>query len=720
MVNEDTTNQSDKQPKVSLFYGGATGVIPSKELSWPEVVRIFTKDQEIKRIVEEVRAKKQAGDEKGADEAKSKLPYITPSGTYTYRNDKSLIPGTYNWVCPIDIDFKDNPNIDWVQLFKSITADPCVFLCVHSSRGQGLKAISKLAPNGYDPQDQYNTFRDVVYPYYEKIWGCKIDYQQGALSQPFYVTFDANGYVNINPKAQYFDYTMVTAEAIINGNVSTQISDLKPFVRWIHIQERDKWQYFGKVAMWVGGLFSGKYFSKDLKEAEILNSLVDAARTNKFIKDADVAEKQIRESFATGKQNPLDKKTLSAKQNISTIIKRLAVASNPVCQFIRSGNDFFKKGHIVNQHKKEEPTLLGWKRQTIIDDFGADYIEQIPKYDAFCNVPNNINYEGRIKGCYNLYASFQHSAGRGDYPTIETLFKHVFGDQLQMGYDYVQLLYKFPTQVLPILCLVSQEQGTGKTTFLEFLAELFLGNVAIVGTADIEGPFNQHFISKLVIAVDESNLHKEDNTSKIKQMATQFSSYRKAKFQDESKIGFFAKLILASNSERNFINIKDEDIRYWIRKLSPIEKFDKDFEAKLRTEIPAFLYFLQNRTMETKTKQSRAWFDVASLNTEWLDAAKEQGHTTLWFELNDWFYDWFANNPHQTAFTATAKQIQNCVLDRNREYNVKYISGVMRDEFKIETKLMRAIPSFPESSEKIGRYFTIYPDKIGFVTEKKT
>jgi hypothetical protein len=60
-------------------------------------------------------------------------------------------------------------------------------------------------------------------------------------------------------------------------------------------------------------------------------------------------------------------------------------------------------------------------------------------------------------------------------------FKHIFGtskitvrqqngedikaEYYQLGYDYVQLLYHKPTMRLPILCLVSKENETGKSTF---------------------------------------------------------------------------------------------------------------------------------------------------------------------------------------------------------------------------------------------------------------
>ncbi|WP_335338980.1 hypothetical protein [Myroides odoratimimus] len=47
-----------------------------------------------------------------------------------------------------------------------------------------------------------------------------------------------------------------------------------------------------------------------------------------------------------------------------------------------------------------------------------------------------------------------------------------------------------------------------------------------------------------------------------------------AKGKDRQEIEFFAKFILCSNNEDNFIQIDEEEIRFWIRKIKPIESED--------------------------------------------------------------------------------------------------------------------------------------------------
>jgi hypothetical protein len=281
----------------------------------------------------------------------------------------------------------------------------------------------------------------------------------------------------------------------------------------------------------------------------------------------------------------------------------------------------------------------------------------------------------------------------GDFPTIKILFKHIFGEQIEMGYDYFQLLYFKPTQVLPVLCFVSRDQQTGKTTIMDFTCNLFKVNVAIIGTSDIEGDFNQHYISKLIIAIDESDLHKESNTAKIKQIATQKSAFRKAKFQDERHIDFFGKIMIASNNERSFINVKDDDVRYWIRKINKIDKFDAEFEKKLTEEIPQFLYFLQNRKLNTPEKKSRSWFDFNDLNNVFLEDAKKQNKSELWYELNEGFKKWFIEHNDDNIYV-TLSEIREYFLNNNMKYSLKYIKNVMQDDFKLERKQRKVRGTF--------------------------
>ena len=124
-------------------------------------------------------------------------------------------------------------------------------------------------------------------------------------------------------------------------------------------------------------------------------------------------------------------------------------------EFIRVGTTLYK---IV-----EQPRLNGgyvkkripWNNETLRQDYGKDYIGSVPKYDGFCTVPEHIGYRPVIGKFLNLYEPIYHQPQEGDFPSIRSLVEHIFGEQYELGMDYLQLLYLQPVQKLPILLLVS-------------------------------------------------------------------------------------------------------------------------------------------------------------------------------------------------------------------------------------------------------------------------
>ena len=146
-------------------------------------------------------------------------------------------------------------------------------------------------------------------------------------------------------------------------------------------------------------------------------------------------------------------------------------------EFIRVGTTLYK---LVNQ-----PQLNGgyvkkrivWNNETLRQDYGKHYLATVPKYDGFCTVPDHVNYRPIVDKFLNLYEPIDHKPMEGDFPSIQSLVRYIFGEQYELGMDYLQLLYLQPIQKLPILLLVSEERNTGKSTFLNFLKALFQNNV---------------------------------------------------------------------------------------------------------------------------------------------------------------------------------------------------------------------------------------------------
>ncbi len=253
--------------------------------------------------------------------------------------------------------------------------------------------------------------------------------------------------------------------------------------------------------------------------------------------------------------------------------------------------------------------------ETLRQDYGKDYIGSVPKYDGFCTVPEHLNYRPIIGQFLNLYEPIDHVPKEGDFSHIQSLVCHIFGEQYELGMDYLQLLYLQPIQKLPILLLVSEERNTGKSTFLNFLKLLFQNNVTFNTNEDFRSQFNSDWAGKLLIVVDEVLLNRREDSERLKNLSTTLSYKVEAKGKDRDEIAFFAKFVLCSNNEYLPVIIDAGETRYWVRKIDRLQSDDTDFLQKLKAEIPAFLHFLPHRQLSTN-KESRMWFNPTLLHTE--------------------------------------------------------------------------------------------------------
>lgn len=400
--------------------------------------------------------------------------------------------------------------------------------------------------------------------------------------------------------------------------------------------------------------------------------------------------------------------------------------------FIRIGDDYFKVVIHTDKNGDSHPGELAYrKRQTILDDYGKDFLKKIPRYDAAVNVPCNKGEPRIYETDYNLYHPFQHKPMKGEWTWTELMIRHVFAEQYELGLDYIQLLYERPTQQLPILCLVSRENATGKTTFINWLSTLFYGNVAIIGNQDLHGQFNGHYISRLIIAVDESRIDKLSSLEKLKAMATQERAFINAKYQNQRPIDFIGKIILSSNYEDSFITARDEDIRFWVRRLNKPDHINYDIDQALKDEIPAFIHFLDHRTPSTQ-KRSRMWFEAKDIETTALTAIRENSKSWLYKELRERFDDLFIelnfgtdgrdrnDNPF---FLATPTDIKNKWFVNDHQATVSYIRKVLKDEFKLvpSEKTIRYRPFAAEFiPDNTGTPFTISRKQNGSPIAEQT
>ena len=311
-------------------------------------------------------------------------------------------------------------------------------------------------------------------------------------------------------------------------------------------------------------------------------------------------------------------------------------------EFIRVGTTLYK---IVEQPKLNGGYVrkrIAWNNETLRQDDGKDYIGSVPKYDGFCTVPEHIGYHPVVGKFLNLYEPIDHQPKEGDFSHIQSLVGHIFGEQYELGMDYLQLLYLYPIQKLPILLLVSEERNTGKSTFLNFLKLLFQNNVTFNTNEDFRSQFNSDWAGKLLIVVDEVLLNRREDSERLKNLSTTLSYKVEAKGKDRTEIAFFAKFVLCSNNEYLPILIDAGETRYWVRKIMPLQSDDTNFLQKLKAEIPAFLYFLTQRELST-TQESRMWFNPRLTHTAALQKIIRSNRNRLEIEMTELLLDIMSN-----------------------------------------------------------------------------
>ena len=393
--------------------------------------------------------------------------------------------------------------------------------------------------------------------------------------------------------------------------------------------------------------------------------------------------------------------------------------------YLRVGTTYYKT--------IEKPTISGdklqiltkWSRETIIHDHEKKYLSKIPKYDGFCCIPEHINYRKFIDGFYNLYNEipFQPASGeiqKENIPFSINFMSHIFGEQLEFGLDYIKILLLYPTQILPILCLVSKERSTGKTTFIKWMKEVFGLNMTYIKGDSFGSQFNSDWASMLLVAIDEVFFDKKEITERLKYLSTTNKDKIEAKGKDREEAEFFAKFILCSNNEDNFIQINENEIRFWIRKINPIKQENIEFLKNLITEIPQFLKFLKDRKFSTQ-KFTRMWFTPAQIRTKALQKLVFKNANKLELKIIELLYEFFESNEDQ-EINVVPQDILSMV---NRMFRPTYwtrndVRNVLKDSWKLEPQkngltYIRYDIDFSGNfyqNNAVGRFFTIKKEFI--------
>jgi hypothetical protein len=372
--------------------------------------------------------------------------------------------------------------------------------------------------------------------------------------------------------------------------------------------------------------------------------------------------------------------------------------------YMRIGTTYYK---IIQKPLSSGDTISSmvmWSVECIKQDHGKDFLASIPRYDGFCLIPAHIGYERIVQNFYNRYNPFNYQLQEGFPKNTLAFLSHIFCEQLDQGLDYLKILLLQPTQMLPILCLVSSERSTGKTTFLNYLKAIFGDNMTINSNEDFRSNFNAEWAQKLIIGVDETFLDRKEDSERLKNLST--SKYYKveAKGIDRQEIEFFGKFILCSNNEDNFIFIDKTEIRYWIRKIPPFDHDNTNLLAELKTEIPYFLNYLVERPYST-SKQTRMWFTPEQIATSSLLRVKLFNRNKLESEIAQLLLLLIDSKENTDLICFCLSDIQDWFLKRGiRGYDSTVIKKILQDNWKLKP----APNSITYLQHRIGYDGTIY------------
>ena len=388
--------------------------------------------------------------------------------------------------------------------------------------------------------------------------------------------------------------------------------------------------------------------------------------------------------------------------------------------YIRVGTTYYKLIERPQISGDKVATLSKWSRETIVQDHGRKFIYDIPKYDGFCCIPNHLKYQKTIDNFYNIYNEIPHQpsvskVSLDEIPFSISFLQHIFGKQVDLGLDYLKILLEHPTQILPILCLVSKERATGKTTFLKWLKEIFGLNMTYIKGDSFGSQFNSDWASMLLIAIDEVFFDKKEITERLKYLSTTNKDKLENKGKDREEIDFFGKFILCSNNEENFIQIDENEIRFWVLKINPIRLENTEFLQNLISEIPLFLSFLIHRKFHTE-KKNRMWFAPDEIKTKALQKLILKNSNKLECKMIELLYEFFEAN-EETEIKVVPQGILN-MLNRMFKYSYSTLNDVrkiLKEHWKLEPESntlsyiryeMDYYGSFCQTNSK-GRFFTI-------------
>lgn len=392
--------------------------------------------------------------------------------------------------------------------------------------------------------------------------------------------------------------------------------------------------------------------------------------------------------------------------------------------FFRIGTDWMKKIRVPNKYGDVDEKIVPFSISEINRDYPPNkfhgFVNKIKKYDAYCNEPDwSPKYSREHSGCYNLANPIVHYPSSGEFKNTIEFLSHIFsagdhlkivdsstealpeeylikekdsedfgsyckiyplteklhivekgrlGDPFVVGLDWLTIFHRNPKHMLPVPILVSKEQGTGKSTFFKWLKSIYGSNAAILNNEQFKMRFNAHYITKSLIVIDEGflDVDKKAEKERLKQMVTSDTAYVEHKGVNLQEFPYYGKVLMGSNDADSVMKLDDEENRWFVVKVDPIKGKDKDpdLEAKLRSEIPAWLHFLERRRV-VHPREDRLWFKEKYFITDQFREIVKNTKTRIEKNIDDLIKDFFVTY-RVSELKLSQKTLVEMINDRSK------------------------------------------------------
>lgn len=501
-------------------------------------------------------------------ELKKKLPGIMPSGTFSQRNNDSLV----KHVGLLGLDF-DDLDAGLPAARTKIEADPHTAACFLSPSGNGLKVLV-LVPPAADNSEHGKRWA-IAAQHYAQL-GLVADPQRKDISGLCFVSFDPDLFTREDPEpfaAGHTDAGTPAGEPEAAATGDNEQGRITAALEYIKPDDRDIWLKVGMALHWW-------------HRSQGLPLWVEwSSRSEKFV-EGECAK--LWEGFAENRKNGVTLGTLFAYARLGGFNPNETPKADEV--IARFNIDYavvmLSSKCVVLHETTDARTGLPDLEFQKPEDFHAynapmkcallvPYMDKKTKEIKYAEVEkaasrvwfeakNRRTYKGVVfdpsgkapSDRYNLWRGFAVEPKAGDWTLMRSHILHVIcaGDKVRYRYlmAWLARIVQQPGGTRPGVAIVLRgKEGNGKGIFVRNFGDLLGGHyIHIADQMLLTGRFNGHCKDALLVFADEA-FFAGDKTAvgKLKGLITEPTNFVEPKFVGAFPVANHINLIMASNEK---------------------------------------------------------------------------------------------------------------------------------------------------------------------------